>query len=115
MLFLSKRKEPSSLRDVAEKEDIPFDYLEKIFSRLEKAGFLISKRGVSGGYLLATPLEKVSLQDVFDAVGESVAIVNCIESTCSKGSACRAAKGWKKANKDIKKTLSEIKLSDLLK
>jgi len=115
MIFLAKKEDSSSLREIADKEGIPFDYLEKIFSGLEKSGLLTSKRGANGGYTLSVSPEKITLQSVFDAVGEPVAIVSCIESSCPKGSACRAARGWKRANKEIKKTLSEIRLSDLLK
>ncbi len=39
-------------KEIAEKEAISFDYLEKIVSKLEKAGIVQSKRGKNGGSCL---------------------------------------------------------------
>lgn len=115
VLFLAKEKKVCSLRSVAEKEDISFDYLEKIFSKLEKKGVVKSKRGAMGGYILSRAPGKITLKDVFDAVEEQISIVNCIEKHCPRDSSCKASKAWKKVNKEIKSSLSAIKLSDLLK
>ncbi len=108
-------RKTQSLRSISEKEDISFDYLEKIFSKLEKKGLVISKRGVTGGYFLSSPPEKITLKDIFDAVEESLSIVDCMKMKCPKDSKCRASGAWKEVNKKIEETLSSIKLSDLIK
>lgn len=115
VLFLAKEKRVCSLRSIAKQEDISFDYLEKIFSKLEKKGLVNSKRGATGGYILSRLPEKITLKDVFDAVEEQISIVSCIEKYCPRDSSCRASKAWRKVNKEIKSSLSAIKLSDLLK
>ncbi len=104
-----------SLRSISEKEGISFDYLEKIFSKLEKASLVDSKRGATGGYLLSRPSDKITLKDIFDAVEESIFIVDCIETNCPRDSGCRASGAWKKVNRKIEETIYSIKLSDLIK
>ncbi len=103
------------LRSVSEKEGISFDYLEKIFSKLEKASLVNSRRGATGGYFLSRASDKITLKDIFDAVEETVSVVDCIETKCPRDSGCRASGAWKKVNKRIEETLYSIKLSDLIK
>ena len=115
MIMLAERKETCSLRSIAKEEEISFDYLEKIFSRLEKKGLVGAKRGVSGGYFLLKDPGKITLEHVFDALGEPISLVDCVKIKCPKDSNCRASGAWKEVNKKIKKALSSVKLSDLIK
>ncbi len=116
MIVLAKEKDKTcSIRVISEKEDISFGYLEKIFSKLEKKGLVLSKRGVSGGYILSKSPEKISLKDILDAVNESVFMVDCVNNYCSRNNTCGASKAWKKVNKQLEETLSSIKLSQLIK
>ncbi len=114
MIVLSKGdKTPISLRFIAKKEGISFDYLEKIFSRLEKNGLITSKRGATGGYFLARSAEKITLKDIFDATEESIFVVDCQEERCPRDGKCKASKAWRNVNNKIEKAFSSIKLSDL--
>lgn len=115
MIFLAKEKEFISLRQIAEKEDIPLFYLEKVFSKLEKDNLVDSKRGTSGGYVLSRIPEKITLKDIFAAVGESVSIVDCVGEGCPQSGVCLASKAWKEVNEKINGALSSVKLSDLIK
>ena len=114
IIFLAKKKEVSSLRSIADAEGISFDYLEKILSKLEKSNLVESKKGVTGGYLLAKNPKSINLKDVFDAVGEPISLVDCLKKRCPLDSKCRAIKGWKKVNTKIEEALLSVKLSDLL-
>ncbi len=116
MITLSrKEKETISLRVIAEQENIPLFYLEKVFSMLEKNDLVSSKRGSSGGYFLSRRAEKITLKDIFDAVGESVSVVDCVGGGCPQSGSCKASKAWLEVNKKIKDALSSVKLSDLIK
>jgi Rrf2 family transcriptional regulator, iron-sulfur cluster assembly transcription factor len=114
LIVLAREKEPLSLRVIAQKESISFDYLEKIFSRLEKRGLVVSKRGAQGGYLLACDIEKLTLKDVFNAVDEPIALVDCLKRNCPLDETCKAIKAWKKINRKMEEAFSSVKLSDLL-
>ena len=43
------------IKDIAEQENIPRQYLEQILNQLGKAGVIRSVRGKNGGYQLANP------------------------------------------------------------
>jgi Rrf2 family protein len=52
------------IRGVAEAEDIPAKFLEGILLELNRAGFVVSKRGNEGGYSLSRPADQILLGDV---------------------------------------------------
>lgn len=62
--------QPVQLRDVAERQSIPTRFLEQILLELKRARIVRSKRGPGGGYLLAHAPSEISVQDVFEALGE---------------------------------------------
>ena len=116
MIILAREKKNTcSLRLIAEEEDISFDYLEKVFSRLEKKGLVFSKRGATGGYVIARNPEKITLKDIFIAVEEPFSIVDCLGKNCPRDSGCKAAKAWKKVNERVEDALFSVKLADLIK
>jgi len=116
MIILAREKKSTcSLRIIAEEEDISFDYLEKVFSRLEKKGLVVSKRGASGGYFLSRKPEKITLKDIFDAVEEPIFIVDCIKRGCQRDKNCRASVAWRKVNERVEDALLSVKLSELIK
>ncbi len=53
----------TQIKDIAERREIPKNYLEQIFNRLTKHGIIKSVRGKKGGYLLADDPALVSIQD----------------------------------------------------
>ncbi len=61
-------------RKIAEAEDIPQKFLEEILLDLRKEGILQSKAGKSGGYKLKIPAPKISLQIVFQAISDPMAV-----------------------------------------
>jgi Rrf2 family cysteine metabolism transcriptional repressor len=52
------------IRDIAGHKRIPPKFLEKILMTLKVGGYLISRRGNNGGYILARPPEKISLAEI---------------------------------------------------
>ena len=47
--------DPCRSPQIAERREMPVQFLEQLFSTLRRAGLLISQRGVKGGYRLARP------------------------------------------------------------
>ena len=56
------------VRVIGDRQGIPTRYLEQIFQRLRKADLVVGKRGPGGGYTLARPPAKITLQEVVEAV-----------------------------------------------
>jgi Rrf2 family protein len=119
MVLLAKRHNPSaggkeilSTRIISQKEGIPFDFLEKIISQLEKAKLVKGKKGTGGGYVLAKMPNKITARDIVSAL-EGTTSVDC--SLCGMSKKCISKSVWKKIDDAISKTLKNIKLSELIK
>lgn len=59
---------PVPIATVAERRDIPVQFLEQLFSTLRRAGLLVSQRGVKGGYRLARDPEEITVLEVVQAL-----------------------------------------------
>jgi len=114
MVYLAKKdsKDFFSLKDISEKENIPFDFLEKIMSELEKMKLVKAKKGILGGYVLAKKPEKITAKDIVSAL-ENTTAVDC--SFCGKSKKCSAKNVWRKIDAAINKTLKSITLANLIR
>ena len=52
---------PIQISDISKEESIPIKFLEQILLTLKNDGILVSKRGAYGGYLIAKPLNYISV------------------------------------------------------
>jgi Rrf2 family protein len=59
---------PIPIAQVAERREMPVQFLEQLFSTLRRDGLLQSQRGVKGGYTLARPPEQISVLEVVQAL-----------------------------------------------
>lgn len=86
LLYLSRSDQSGarSVRDIAEFQKLSTDYVAKLFTRMEKAGLVISIEGLRGGFRLARPAEDISVLDVVDAVEGRKPLFTCreIRSKC---------------------------------
>jgi Rrf2 family protein len=55
---------PVKIADIARRQRIPQKFLELILSGLKQGGFVESRRGAEGGYLLARPAQNISIGEV---------------------------------------------------
>jgi Rrf2 family protein len=60
--------QPVRIADIAQRQRIPQKFLETILADLKKQGFLESRRGAEGGYLLARPPETITVGQVLRSV-----------------------------------------------
>ena len=87
---------PMSAVQISEIEKIPKKTLEGILSDLRNAGFIYSKKGIAGGYVLIKPMEEILLVDIVRYIDGPIAMVSCasvyhyrrcdecpVEETCS--------------------------------
>jgi Rrf2 family protein len=108
-----KLKRVISIKKISEKEGIPFGFLEKIVSRLEKSGLVRGKKGVNGGYILARSPQKISVGDIVFVLEENKKPVNC--ALCGKKAKCASRNVWIKLDLALNKALESIKLSSLIR
>ena len=56
--------EPVKIAEIARRQQIPQKFLELILASLKHGGFVESRRGAEGGYLLAKRAESITVGDV---------------------------------------------------
>ena len=70
-----------SASGIAEQEHMQRAITLKLLKRFRAAGLVESRRGVSGGYVLARPCGELTLYDLFAALEERLYINRCQEET----------------------------------
>lgn len=59
---------PVPIKELAERREIPEQFLEQLFSTLRRAGLLASHRGMRGGYTLARDPQEIEVLEVVQAL-----------------------------------------------
>jgi Rrf2 family protein len=57
-------KEPVKIAEIARRQKIPQKFLELILASLKQGGFVESRRGAEGGYLLSKRAESITIGEV---------------------------------------------------
>ena len=63
---------PVPIAQIAERRDMPVQFLEQLFSTLRRDGLLTSQRGVKGGYRLARAPDRITVLEVVQALDGKV-------------------------------------------
>ena len=67
-LAVRNSNQPVKIHEIAAAQNIPPRFLEVILNELKHAGFVESRRGNEGGYLLARPAEDLTLAQIIQFV-----------------------------------------------
>ncbi len=105
-----------SLKDISKRQDISLKYLEQIVGLLTRAGFLKSRRGAGGGYVLTKTPEKYTVGDILRVTEGNLAPVACLEekdNLCPKAESCKAVRYWQGLYNVINSYLDGTTLLDL--
>ncbi len=114
MIQLAKHHDGQTLTrldDLAQREAVSANFLVQILNDLKRSGLIISKRGQSGGYLLAKEPRDISLQHITMSVEPGMMTANISTQGESGGSVQEA---WTSVNQSLNKALSEITLDTLI-
>lgn len=106
-----------SVKEISEAEEIPVKYLEKIIRKLAKAGFIEVKRGSTGGYFLARPAGRITVDDIVGTLEKTTFPAPCVEHgyACPRRKKCPTRGIWEKIDAGIHATLRKITIQDLSK
>jgi Rrf2 family protein len=116
MVYLAKAKRICCAKEISQKEKIPFDFLEKIFSKLQQNGLIKSQRGTGGGYFLAKSPQKINVREILRVLEhKEIFPVLCKRKHCFSKKKCPIRSVWKKIQKSLNSTLDAITLADLIK
>lgn len=110
MIDLAKRQGegPTSLKLIANENNLSENYLEQLASPLRNAGLIKSIRGAYGGYVLAKNAKDITAGDVIRVLEGPITLVEGIENEKPAQQNL-----WKKISEAIKNVLDSTTLEDL--
>ena len=117
LAMLEKNGGPVSISTLSERENISSVFLEQIFFKLRKAGIVSSTRGPGGGFCFALPLDKITVKQLLDAAGESLALTFCDKrlEECERLGECMAHHVWLDVSELVNTYFEGITLASILK
>jgi len=106
-----------TIHAIAEEADIPFKFLEQLLLDLKRAGFVESRRGKVGGYLLAKEPGQIKLGEVIRFIDGPVEPITCLEkgySGCKDTYGCVFKKIFKEVAQSTSNIIDNISFGDLI-
>jgi Rrf2 family protein len=101
-------------REIANIYNIPQEILAKTLQKLCKKGYLLSRKGINGGYALNKNLETINLIDFIESIEGPIGVVQCSNDIdCEIVDNCNIKNPMNQINKNIRRTLSELNLYEL--
>ena len=109
---------PTPLREISNKENISYQYLEQIFLDLKKDELVVSVRGARGGYTLARHPEDITVGDIIRTLEGPIGPVDCVKEedskNCERSSVCVSRNVWEKLRDRMTEVLDDFTLKDLI-
>jgi len=91
----------TTVLEIAETQKIPPRFLEQILSKLRAGGYIVSKRGNLGGYLMTVSPSSISVGEIIRFIEGSDESVECLEKPdsnhCPFRGGCVFRDLWKRA------------------
>ncbi len=105
-----------SIHTLAQSEQLPEDYLEKILQTLRRAGLVEATKGTTGGYALARAAADISVWDVLRELDGPIKTFTAPKGAlpCFHVSHCQTNEVWRTLENKIEETLSSISIASLI-
>lgn len=112
-LALQPPQQLTSVRAIAQRQELPAPYLEKLLIELRRAGLVEAVRGAQGGYRLARPAVEISLGQILEAVGETVDPLARHRPSVEQAEDWVTLTLWRRLHQKLREALYGITLEDL--
>jgi Rrf2 family protein len=105
----------SGAREIARAEKVPMPFLWKILHNLARHRLIRSFRGLHGGYELAAPANRISVEDIVRAMDNTDVVEGCVLglAQCSEENPCPLHHSWKDVRTRLTEMLQQTTLADL--
>jgi Rrf2 family transcriptional regulator, cysteine metabolism repressor len=120
VLELSKRygQGPISAAEIAASQAVPQRFLEIILNELKPTGLIESRRGVQGGFYLATPPGQITVGKIIRLVDGPLDPVRCTEvqggKDCPLLGHCALVDLWRQAREAVEAVYDAVTFQDLV-
>ena len=119
VLAKSPPDEAHVIGHIASSQNIPKKFLEQILLELKQNGILASKRGKTGGYLMARPPREVTFGEVLRLLDGPVAPLPCLSKTayqrcadCGREEDCEIRKVFARVADATRRVLDQTTIAD---
>jgi Rrf2 family protein len=106
------------IQEISDKTLVSIHYLEQILLQLKKLGYVISKRGAKGGYMLFMQPDEINLGEVIRELEGPLSPMSCASITkyepCALEEGCQLKPLWSLIRDTIAYILEQTTLEDLL-
>ncbi|MDD5427920.1 MAG: Rrf2 family transcriptional regulator [Candidatus Omnitrophica bacterium] len=110
--------EVMSINDIAKFGDMPVNFLEQILLLLRRGGFVKSRRGVNGGFILDRNPKDITVGEVVRFIEGPIEPISCIKEECYKGckdiTSCIFRDVWKEVRDAISSVVDTLTFEDLV-
>lgn len=121
ILELSRRygqHKPVPVDVIAKAQSIPPRFLEQILLLLRRAGFVRSRRGPQGGYVLAKSPAEINVAEITRAIDGPLAPVACVSELehedCDLSDTCELKWLWQEVRDSISEMLEAVSFQDIM-
>lgn len=106
-----------TINDLAKRAQVPAKFLEQVLLDLKRGGFVESRRGKIGGYLLAKPPAQIRVGDVIRFIDGPLEPISCVGenySGCSDIYKCVFRQIWQKVGQATAEIVDNVTFEDLV-
>jgi len=118
LLDLAMHDDDSPLRTtvLSESTGITVQFIEQIIRPLKKAGLITSRRGATGGHILARDPAAITVGEIVSIMEGGIRLTDCVDdgSICERSATCRTRRVWQRASRVLEQELGSITLADLM-
>ncbi len=120
MLELSRRYREGAIhsREISKAQEIPPHFLQQILLLLKRAGYLKSRKGRMGGYILAKPPDEINVAEVIRVMDGPLAPIDCVSvmahEACPMEGTCGLRWLWKDVRDAVAEILEKTTFADLV-
>jgi Rrf2 family protein len=109
LIYLARKNSTEfvTIREIANKQNIPPKFLEQIFTALKRAHFLHSLKGQTGGYKLAKPAKDISMAEIIRLFDGALAPVESVSKYFYEASPIEKEKKVIKVLRDVRDYISQ--------
>ena len=119
MLEMAKEygKDPVSLKEIEERQQISRQYLQQLMPPLKKEGLIRVVKGKGGGFFLARKPSDIRIGEIIHAQEGNIAIVECVgtDDLCFHEDQCPTRDIWVEASRRLNDYFNSLTLEKVLK
>jgi Rrf2 family transcriptional regulator, cysteine metabolism repressor len=109
--------EPVQVKEIADRQGVPKDFLSLIMVDLRRGGIVESVRGPRGGYRLTRPPAQISMGEILEVLEGPIQLLQCMSDStsdpCSQQPGCHMRSVWSRLTDTIVDVLFGTSLEQL--